>query len=84
LDKVDHLNGIFYCGGATTKPDYESLGKAIFEKVKAKNDAGEYYPIWGTCLGFEDMLKFAGEIKTFGNYVSEKKTIPLKFIEDPE
>lgn len=33
LQKVDHLNGILYCGGAA-EGDYNDFGKAIFEKVK--------------------------------------------------
>ena len=52
LKKLDHLNGVFYCGGAADDDDYFNLGKAIYEKVKKFNDQGVHYPIWGTCLGF--------------------------------
>jgi gamma-glutamyl hydrolase len=52
LEKIDHLNGIFYPGGGSGQEDFIEMGRAIFMKVKAKNDAGEYYPIWGTCQGF--------------------------------
>ena len=51
LSKIDHLNGVFYCGGGALG-DYYTFGKAVFEYVKRKNDHGQYLPVWGTCLGF--------------------------------
>ena len=51
MKTIDHLNGIFYCGGSA-EGDYFDFGKKIFDYVKQKNDEGQYYPIWGTCLGF--------------------------------
>ena len=51
LAKVDHLNGVFYCGGAAGGY-YDVFGKLVYDKVKALNDQGAYLPVWGTCLGF--------------------------------
>ncbi len=51
LAKLDHLNGVLYCGGGAEGP-YTDFGKAIFDKVKRLNDEGQYFPVWGTCLGF--------------------------------
>jgi len=39
LAKLDHINGVFYCGGSADGP-YVDFGKAIFEKAKKLNDAG--------------------------------------------
>nr|ALS04696.1 gamma-glutamyl hydrolase [Pseudodiaptomus poplesia] len=51
----ESLNGILIPGGGNSIYDssYASLGKEAFEFAKAANERGEYFPIWGTCLGFE-------------------------------
>lgn len=61
LELIDSLNGILYCGGGA-EGNYITFGKAIFDKVKTLNDQGQYYPIWGTCLGFEDLAMFAADL----------------------
>ena len=38
LAKVDHLNGVFYCGCGADDDEYFNLGKAIYDKVKKFND----------------------------------------------
>ena len=54
LAKIDKLNGVFFCGGSGT-PEYDIFGRKVFEKAKELNDNGQYLPVWGTCLGFEDL-----------------------------
>jgi len=39
LAKLDHLNGVFYCGGGAGG-DYDIFGKAVFDKAKKMNDDG--------------------------------------------
>jgi len=39
--------------------DYLEFGRFIFKKIKEYNDNGTYYPMWGTCLGFEDFVIYA-------------------------
>jgi len=39
LSKIDHLNGVFYCGGGALG-DYYTFGKAVFEYAKNLNDKG--------------------------------------------
>ena len=38
LAKMDHLNGVFYCGGDADDDEYFNMGKAIYEKAKKLND----------------------------------------------
>ena len=38
FQKIDKLNGILFCGGAAIDDDYESFGRAVYNKVKALND----------------------------------------------
>jgi len=60
LKKLENLNGVLYCGGGAGG-DYLDFGRAIFKKAKEFNDKGKYFPVWGTCLGFEDLSMFAAE-----------------------
>jgi gamma-glutamyl hydrolase len=51
LDKIDKLNGVFYCGGDGGN-EYLDFGRKVYQKVKDINDQGNHLPAWGTCLGF--------------------------------
>lgn len=39
---------------------YAQVGRYVYEFANDMNENGEYFPIWGTCLGFELMLRLAG------------------------
>ena len=60
LAKIDSLNGVFFCGGGAGG-DYDVFGKTVYEYAKAKNDQGQYLPVWGTCLGFENLAMFSSD-----------------------
>ena len=47
LRKLAGLNGVLFPGG---DGDYEEFGRFIFNAVRAENDAGNYLPLWGTCM----------------------------------
>ena len=51
-------NGLLLPGGSQgILPDdiYTEEGKLLWDMAKEANDNGDYYPIWGTCLGFEEL-----------------------------
>ena len=58
LEKIDHLNGSFYCGGDGSEA-YLEFGRLVFERVKNLNDQGQKLPMWGTCLGFQYLAIYA-------------------------
>jgi gamma-glutamyl hydrolase len=35
---------------------YVDTGSFLLKLAKEANDKGEYFPVWGTCLGFEFMI----------------------------
>lgn len=77
---------MFYCGGGASG-DYDVFGKAVYDKVKKINDEGKYLPIWGTCLGFEDLAIFAsdsGRNILTGGLDSDDENYSLHFLIDPE
>ena len=55
-DKLSKLNGVLFPGGSG---DYLEIGEYIYKYAIRENDAGRFYPIWGTCLGFENLAIFA-------------------------
>ena len=57
-DIFNMTNGLLFPGGNQgILPDdvYTEEGKLLWDMAKAANESGDYYPIWGTCLGFEEL-----------------------------
>eukprot|EP01136_Pigoraptor_vietnamica_P006174 Opistho-1_new@38770 len=55
-DRLSHVNGfLFPGGGASLAPDsvFYLAAKAVYDEAVKANDAGDFFPLWGTCLGFE-------------------------------
>ncbi|XP_023235548.1 gamma-glutamyl hydrolase-like [Centruroides sculpturatus] len=49
------LNGVLFPGGSArlATSGYGKAGKIIFDLAIKANERGDYFPLWGTCLGFE-------------------------------
>lgn len=61
---------------------YEREGRLLLSLAKKTNDAGEHYPVWGTCLGFELMgLHESGE-NILSSCDSHDQALPLEFVND--
>ncbi|KAI5645421.1 peptidase c26 domain-containing protein [Phthorimaea operculella] len=61
-DLLSKLNGVLFPGGATyfnQSNGYADAGQHIYEIAKQLNDAGDYFPVFGTCLGFELLIILA-------------------------
>lgn len=51
-------SGILFPGGnqgIDPSDIYTEEGEILWNLAKEANDNGDYYPIWGTCLGFEEL-----------------------------
>ena len=65
LSTAKQFNGLLFPGGAVaeynsttgTVTEYSEKLCALYEMVKGENERGEWYPLWGTCLGMQ-MLHF--------------------------
>lgn len=84
LAKMDNLNGVFFCGGGADGP-YDVFGKAVYEKAKQMNDNGNYMPVWGTCLGFENLAMFASDDSdtVLGRFDSNDESYNITYTVDP-
>ena len=64
---LHQLHGVVWTGGAIesskySKQEYTTYMTTLydcFKTVQSYNDKGRYYPIWGTCLGFEILVLFS-------------------------
>ncbi|XP_039170320.1 gamma-glutamyl hydrolase 2-like [Eucalyptus grandis] len=62
--KLNMVNGVLFTGGwAKTRLYYDTV-KAIFKKVLVKNDAGDHFPLYAICLGFELLTVIITEDKS--------------------
>lgn len=61
------INGVLFPGGDAnlTNSGYAIAGRKIFELAVKANRKGDYFPIFGTCLGFE----FLTVLVAGGNYL---------------
>ena len=79
---MSKLNGVLFPGGDT---DYLDLGNYIYNYAIKENDAGHFYPIWVTCLGFENLAIFASDSKDpLSNLESDGHSLTLNFYMDPK
>jgi gamma-glutamyl hydrolase len=74
------INGALFPGGGVNliTSGYARIGKQIFNLARKSNDAGDYFPIWGTCLG-NQFLSFiaSNDANVLSRTDSENYTIPL-------
>jgi gamma-glutamyl hydrolase len=67
---LNKLSGLVWTGGAIESHQYSTLQydtymntlHLSFEIIKKYNDKGIYFPLWGTCLGFEILVLFGKNI----------------------
>ena len=58
----DRIHGLYLPSGgafAGTQKQYYKACKKLMEMAKKENDKGFYFPVWGCCMGFQQMLILA-------------------------
>lgn len=79
------VNGILFPGGSSALNDstYSDIGKLYYNKAVQANDRGDYFPIWGTCLGFELLSYFlANETNILVPCQADDISLPLTIPDD--
>lgn len=73
------INGILFPGGSADLPN---SARYVWDLAVHRNLNGDYFPVWGTCLGFEFMLMLSADkgvdILESG-FVAENMSLPLFF-----
>jgi len=82
LDKLSKLNGVLFPGG---DGEYYEFGNFIYDRVKEYNDEGVFYPLWGTCLGYEYISAYAAEDgwEVVDEFFIDSDSLALEFVRDP-
>jgi len=83
LDKLIKVNAVVFPGG---DGDYLEYGRLIFNKVKEINDNGTYLPLWGTCMGYENMVSYVADEgwNVLGIFDLDSASLTLDFAMDPQ
>lgn len=75
---------MLFPGGASylTVPNgYAAAGAILYQLAIELNEKGDYFPIWGTCLGFE-LITFlaAGQKELRSSCSATNIKLPLEFM----
>ncbi|XP_028170227.1 gamma-glutamyl hydrolase A-like [Ostrinia furnacalis] len=86
-DLLKKINGVVLPGGATyfnQSNGYADAGQHIYELAMEMNDAGDYFPVFGTCLGFELLIILASGRGEPENRIRcySYSNMPLHFTDD--
>ena len=65
--------------------DYLEFGRFIFETIKEMNDNGTYFPVWGTCMGYENIVSYVSDDgwNVLDVYDFHSGDMALEFVVDP-
>ena len=81
-DRIFHsINGVLFPGGGVDlkTSEYSRVAKIFYRKALEANDKGDYFPVWGTCLGHELLTYLtSGEILLV-NTKTNGFSLPLNF-----
>ncbi|XP_012503370.1 PREDICTED: gamma-glutamyl hydrolase [Propithecus coquereli] len=57
------INGVLFPGGSVDlkRSDYARVAKIFYKLAIQSFDDGDYFPVWGTCLGFEELSLLIAE-----------------------
>ncbi|XP_048514999.1 uncharacterized protein LOC105689661 [Athalia rosae] len=83
-DILSKVNGVLWPGGSSyfnVSKGYAEAGAIIYRIATRMNNEGIYFPIWGTCLGFE-LLTYvaAGGVEHRSACSSKNQALPLEFV----
>ena len=88
-DKVEEIfngvNGVLFPGGGINwnTSGYFKHAQYFFKRGMEEYENGDYFPIWGTCLGFETLhVIAAGDgVQALSSFSASDISLPLRFTE---
>ncbi|XP_072307419.1 gamma-glutamyl hydrolase-like, partial [Eucyclogobius newberryi] len=78
------INGFFLPGGAANIFDsgYEKAATVFYHLAVEANKKGDYFPIWGTCLGFEQLAVLTAQKNILVRTNTSAVSLPLNFTDE--
>ncbi|CAI5649918.1 gamma-glutamyl hydrolase isoform X1 [Oreochromis niloticus] len=73
------INGLIFIGGAADleTSDFARVAKIFYRLALAANDAGDYFPIWGTCMGMQLLTVLVAGENLLTKTPAENLALPL-------
>nr|AAC33745.1 gamma-glutamyl hydrolase [Arabidopsis thaliana] len=83
FQKLELVNGVILTGGWAKEGLYFEIVKKILNKVLERNDAGEHFPIYAICLGFELLTMIISQNRDiFEKMDARNSASSLQFVEN--
>lgn len=80
-EKLELVNGVLFTGGWAKAGLYYEITQKIFKKVLEKNDAGDHFPLYAVCLGFELLTMIVSEdINILESFSAADQASSLQFV----
>ncbi|XP_023694234.1 gamma-glutamyl hydrolase [Paramormyrops kingsleyae] len=78
------INGMLYIGGAANlvTSDYAKAARVFFQLALKANKMGNYFPLWGTCMGFQLLTVMVAGENLLSNTTAENLALPLNLTEE--
>ncbi|XP_058499102.1 gamma-glutamyl hydrolase-like [Solea solea] len=78
------INGVYFPGGrvSRTTSAYARSAKIFYDLAIEANQRGDYFPVWGTCLGFQSMTMLTCGEELLTETRTNNALMPLTFTED--
>lgn len=78
------LNGILFPGGGVDlfTSGYARAAKLFYNLAIEAYQRGDYFPIWGTCLGFEQLAILTAKKKILSHTNTNGISLPLNFTQE--
>ncbi|XP_043923670.1 gamma-glutamyl hydrolase [Protopterus annectens] len=75
------VNGILIPGGGVDlqTSEYARLARIFYSLALKANDDADYFPLWGTCLGFEELVYLTSGENLLTATRTENVALPLNF-----
>ncbi|XP_008287386.1 gamma-glutamyl hydrolase [Stegastes partitus] len=73
------INGLLFIGGAVDleTSDFARVAKVFYRLAVEANDAGDSFPIWGTCMGMQLLTVLVAEKNLLTRTTAENVALPL-------
>ncbi|GAY60703.1 hypothetical protein CUMW_204040 [Citrus unshiu] len=83
FEKLELVNGVLYTGGWAKDGLYYAIVEKVFKKILEKNDAGDHFPLYAHCLGFELLTMIISKDKNIlESFNAADQASTLQFIEN--
>uniref|UniRef100_UPI00358F6060 gamma-glutamyl hydrolase-like n=2 Tax=Myxine glutinosa TaxID=7769 RepID=UPI00358F6060 len=80
-----YINGLLLPGGSAnlTSSGYAKAAKVFYDETIRAAERGDMFPLWGTCLGFEQLMTITASQNLLQHTDSDNLSLPLEFVVDP-